>query len=141
MDLSAFRRQYPYFGNDVMWPNETLELANQQVECFINIASSWYRCDKCRELLESLMTAHLAYINGSPTTPGQNNVGTVSNASVGSVSVGITTFAHKSEFTAWLGKSPWGEQLLAMLSRLAVGPHYIGGSPERRAFRKFGGRY
>ena len=88
------------------------------------------------------MTAHLLYLNGSATTPGQINVGVVTSATVGSVSVGLQVdTATKSEYSTWLGKSPWGEQLLALLSRMAIGPHYIGGTRERSAFRKVGGRY
>ena len=141
MNIDLFRKRFAYFANPAQWPDDTVQVAADMATCYIDIANSWYRCAECRELMTELITAHLLYLNGSALVPGQTNTGTVTNATVGSVSVGLTTFAHKSEFTAWLGKSPWGEQLLAMLARLAVGPIYIGGSPERRAFRKFGGRF
>lgn len=142
MDISAFRLRFPYFANPVKYPDDSITAASEMAGCFIDIANSWYRCQECRDLMEQLITAHILYLMGTATTPGQTNVGVVTSASIGSVSVGLTVnTASKGSFTTWLGKSPWGEMLLAMLGRLAVGPIYIGGSPERRAFRKFGGRF
>lgn len=142
MDVSLFRSRFPYFANVVVWPDPTIQMAAETATCFIDVANSWYRCDKCRELITELMSAHILYLNGSAMAPGNTAVGVVSSATVGTVSVGLTVnTATKGAFSAWLGKTPWGEQLLAMLARLAVGPIYIGGSPERRAFRKVGGRF
>lgn len=142
MDIELFRKRFPYFANSARWPNETIQVASETAGCFIDISGSWYRCADCRELMLELMTAHILFLGGSATTPGQTNVGVVTSAAVGSVSVGLTVnTATKGAYTAWLGKSPWGEMLLAMLGRLAIGPMLYGGSPERRAFRKYGGRF
>lgn len=142
MNIPAFRLQFPYFANPVQWPDDSITAANGMVGCYIDLAGSWYNCSKCVDLMESLMTAHLLYLNGSAMTPGQSNVGVVTSASIGSVSVGLSVdTATKGTYSAWLSKSPWGEQLLALLGRLSAGGRYIGGSPERRAFRKVGGLY
>lgn len=142
MDIDLFRKRFPYFANPAVWPPDVIQVASETSCCFIDVARSWYRCEKCRELMEELIAAHILYLNGSALQPGQTNIGVVTSASVGSVSVGLTVnTASKSAFTTWLGKTPWGEQLLAMLSRLAIGMDYFGGSPERRAFRKYGGRF
>lgn len=142
MDIPLFRSRFPHFASSVIWPDPTIEVAAETASCFIDVANSWYRCDKCRELITELMTAHILYLNGSPLQPGSTAVGVVSSATVGTVSVGLTVnTASKGAFSAWLGKTPWGEQLLAMLARISGGPIYVGGSPERRAFRKFGGRF
>lgn len=136
MDIPLFRKRFPFFESEIMWPDEAIMTQYEQVGCYLN---PW--CQDCSELMEQLMTAHLLVINGSGVVPGVTHTGTVTSASVGGVSVGLSAPTDSSSFKAWLGKTPFGEQLLAIMRKQVAGGLYVGGLPERRAFRKFGGRF
>lgn len=142
IDVDEFREKFPAFANPVLYPTESILLMADMVDCYIDVGNRWFRCVKCQELMTELLTAHLLIINGTPAAPASGSTGIISNATVGSVSVGFTNAASsKGAFMSWLGKTPYGEQLAALLARLSIGLGYIGGAPERRAFRKVGGRF
>lgn len=84
-----------------------------------------------------LLTAHLARTM-TLLASGQS-AGVVTAASEGSVSVSMTPPPTKSAWGWWLSTTPYGQQLLALLSLQSAGGFYIGGLPERSAFRKVGG--
>lgn len=136
MDIELFRQRFPYFASDILWPDTAVEAQYGMVECYL----SPY-CQECSELMEQLMTAHLLIINGSGAMPGVTHTGTVTSASVGGVSVGISGPTSWSSFSGWLAKTPYGEQLRAILRKQVAGGLYVGGLPERRGFRKLGGGF
>jgi len=142
IDVDEFREKFPQFVNPVLYPTDNILLMADMVDCYIDVGNRWFRCVKCQELMTELLTAHLLVINGTPVSPANGATGIISNATVGSVSVGFfNASSSKGAFMSWLGKTPYGEQLAALLARLSIGLGYIGGSPERRAFRKVGGRF
>lgn len=142
IDVAEFREKFPAFANPVLYPTDSILLMADMVDCYIDVGNRWFRCVKCQELMTELLTAHLLMINGTPAAPASGATGIISNATVGSVSVAFTNAASsKGAFMAWLGKTPYGEQLAALLARLSIGLGYIGGAPERRAFRKVGGGF
>lgn len=136
MDIPLFRKRFPNFASDLLWPDEAITTQYEQVGCYLTPY-----CKECSELMEQLMTAHLLVINGSGVMPGVTHTGTVTSASVGGVSVGLTTQMDKGTYSSWLSKTPYGEQLRAMLRKQIAGGLYVGGLPERRGFRKFGGGF
>lgn len=141
-DVAKFRKAFPAFSNTLMYNDESIFAASELANCYIDVSSRYWRCSDCQSLMWSLITAHLLQINGTTGMPGVSYSGLLTNATVGSVSVGFSTSSvEKPAFMMWLAKSPYGEQLLALFSRLAAGGLYIGGSNERRAFRKYGGRF
>lgn len=134
MDIAQFRLKFPYFSDETFWPDDLILAQVDTAQCYLNVCEC-----KCSDLALMLMIAHLLMINGSTMVPGVGGIGVVTSASVGGVSVGLTVqSATKSSVSAWLGKTPYGEQLLALI-RACSGVSYIGGSPERRGFRKIGG--
>lgn len=135
MDVAQFRLKFPFFADATFWPDDVILAQVDTAQCYL------LTCDcPCSDLALMLMVAHLLIINGSGTMPGVGAVGVVTSASVGGVSVGLTVqSADKSSLSAWLGKTPYGEQLLALMRALSGGVSYYGGSPERRGFRKIGG--
>lgn len=142
IDIDEFREKFPAFANPVLYPNDSILLMADITDCYIDVGNRWFRCVKCQDLMTELLTAHLLMINGTPAAPASGATGIISNATVGSVSVGFVSAASsKGSFMAWLGKTPYGEQLSALLSRLSAGLGYVGGTPERRAFRKGSGRF
>ncbi|WP_165911791.1 DUF4054 domain-containing protein [Vibrio crassostreae] len=95
--------------------------------------------EQCREKAFELMLAHLLYIQ-ELVSKGDNAV-TVTSASQGRVSVSLAQPPTGDSWDYWINLSPFGQALKAMLSAQTVGGFYIGGSNERRGFRKIGGGY
>ncbi|XAO54126.1 head to tail adaptor [Yersinia phage vB_YenM_P744] len=140
--IPVFRAQFPAFTSTIVWPDETIQLAYEMSGCYVDAAETWYSCTKCRDLITNLITAHLLLLNGSAIAPANGTAGKVASASVGSVSVSfVDVTSGKSQFSIWLSKTPYGEQLLVLFSKVVAGGFYVGGSPERRGFRKVGGRF
>ena len=130
-DLSAFRTAYPVFDSV---PDATVEAAETSALCLIGQDG----CD-CDVQMWQLMVAHLLYIQGQIAT-GNGNAGAVTSATIDKVSVAFAAPPFgTSAYKFWLFKSPYGGQLLAMLDRCSKGGVYVGGLPERSAFRSVGG--
>lgn len=141
-DVDKFRKTFPAFANPLMYPPDGIMAASELASCYISVSSNYWRCADCQQLIWVLITAHLLQINGTSGMPGVGYSGLLTNATVGSVSVGFSASSvDKPALVAWLGKTPYGEQLLALFARLTAGGLYIGGSHERRGFRKYGGRF
>ena len=130
-DLSAFRTAYPVFDSV---PDATVQAAATSALCLIGQDG----CD-CDVQQWQLMVAHMLYIQGQVAT-GNGNAGAVTSATIDKVSVAFAAPPFgTSAYKFWLFKSPYGGQLLAMLDRCSKGGVYVGGLPERSAFRSVGG--
>ena len=130
-DLSAFRTAYPVFDSV---PDATVDAAATSALCLIGQDG----CD-CDVQMWQLMVAHLLYIQGQVAT-GNGNAGAVTSATIDKVSVSFAAPPFgTSAYNFWLFKSPYGGQLLALLDRCSKGGVYVGGLPERSAFRSVGG--
>lgn len=130
-DLSAFRAAYPVFDSA---PDATVQAAATSALCLIGQDG----CD-CDTEMWQLMVAHLLYIQGQVAT-GNGGAGAVTSATIDKVSVSFAAPPFgTSAYKFWLFKSPYGGQLLAMLDRCSKGGVYVGGLPERSAFRSVGG--
>ena len=135
-DVVAFRASYPQFANPTKWTNAALQGYFDTAICIIN--NNDYGCGSltgaCRVRALNLETAHLAAladIIASGQTPGL-----VNSATVDRVSVSLTPPPTLSSWRYWLSLTPYGLQLLAILSSKSVGGYYIGGNPEVSAFRR-----
>jgi hypothetical protein len=81
-----------------------------------------------------LMTAHLLSIASASAS------GVTLQSKVGDVAVSLAQPPYgTSPWRYWLNLSPYGAALLALLDAQAAGGFYVGGLPERAAFRKVGG--
>jgi len=130
-DLSAFRTAYPVFDSV---PDATVQAAATSALCLIGQDG----CE-CDVSMWQLMVAHMLYIQGQVAT-GNGNAGAVTSATIDKVSVSFAAPPFgTSAYKFWLFKSPYGGQLLAMLDRCSKGGVYVGGLPERSAFRSVGG--
>ena len=130
-DLSAFRTAYAVFDSV---PDATVQAAATSALCLIGQDG----CD-CDVQMWQLMVAHLLYIQGQVAT-GNGGAGAVTSATIDKVSVAFAAPPFgTSAYKFWLFKSPYGGQLLAMLDRCSKGGVYVGGLPERSAFRSVGG--
>ena len=130
--LSDFRAGYPMFATVA---DATVQATATNALCMIGQDG---QCD-CDPVMWQLMVAHLLYIQGQVAT-GNGNAGAVTSATIDKVSVAFAAPPFgTSAYKFWLFKSPYGGQLLAMLDRCSKGGVYVGGLPERSAFRSVGG--
>lgn len=138
-DVTQFRDAFPAFADENLYPDSTLQMYWDTATCYISNEDYGCLSGDCRRQAINLMTAHLSTISTmiqSGDTPGQ-----VQSASVDKVSVSLTPPPNKDQYDWWLGLTPYGAQLLALLASKIAGGFYIGGRPEKSAFRKVGGNF
>ena len=139
-DIVAFRAAFPAFSDATAFPNALLEGKWITATCIISDDDE--QCvlsTKQRTRALNLLTAHLLFIDGL-IAQGQNSV-FVQSATVDKVSVSAVPPKGNSQFRLWLAITPYGNELLAIFKVATVGGFYVGGSPERSAFRRVGGRF
>ncbi len=135
-NLANFRAQFPEFA---AVPDATLQAYWNTGTAFV----SKYNGDTCiytqeqAQLANDLMCAHLTALS-LKIASGQV-AGIMTQATEGTVSISLMPPPVKSAFGFWLAQTPYGAELRALLDLLASLGFYIGGSPERAAFRKAGG--
>jgi hypothetical protein len=132
-DLAAFRLLYPQFA---AVSDEVVLAVAEQALCLI----SGTGCD-CDAAAWQLMVAHLLQLQAAATSGG-GGTGPIASATIGGVSVSFQAPpTGSSAYKYWLFTTPYGAQLAAMLARCAAGGVYVGGAPERAAFRRVGGGF
>ncbi len=137
--VTLFRTQFSAFSNEACYPDTTLQMFFDTASCYISTNDCGRLTGACRLRAINLMTAHLLRI--SDDIAAGNTSDFVINSTVGSVSVAVQPPPETDQFQWWLTKTPYGQQLYALLGVVSVGGFYVGGSPERSAFRKVGGRF
>lgn len=138
-DIAEFRERFPEFEDDTKYPDAVLQKYWDMATCYISDEDYGCLSGTCRNLAIELMTAHLTNI-GEGTAIGEAPV-FVNSSTVDKVSVSVTPPPQKDQYEWWLNLTSYGQQLLALLKTKAVGGCYIGGSPERAAFRQVGGYF
>lgn len=128
-DLSAFRELYPTFATV---PDTAVNATAGQAACYIDSTCA----DDCAIFL---MVAHLL-ASAQKIALGQQT-GQVTSATIDKVAVTVAQAPGTDSYRYWLNGTPYGQQLLALLARCAAGGLYVGGAPERAAFRRVGGSF
>lgn len=136
LDIDDFRTRFPEMKDPVIYTCELIASQWHQAQCFIS-PGRVLRGD-CFENALYLMTAHLVWSHWM-IMQGQTTANVVTGATISKVSVTMQPPPAKSAWQFWLSTTPRGLQLRAMLNMRAAGGAYVGGLPERTAFRKVGG--
>ena len=138
-DVTAFRVQFPAFANVTLFPDATLQMYWDTATCFVSNRNYGWLAGACRQLALNLMTAHLAQL--SVIIAGGQTPGMVQSATIDKVTVSLTPPPVPNQWQWWLGLTPYGQELLALLMARSAGGFYVGGLPERTGFRKVGGTF
>lgn len=138
LDIVSFRVIFPLYSNEETYPDLLLNAQYEIGKCYIEDSDCAME-ETCREYALQLMLAHLLYIRDLVNSGA--NVGVITSASEGDVSVSLAQPNVDSAWDYWFNSTPFGTELLAMLSLQAVGGFYVGGSMERKGFRKIGGGF
>lgn len=129
--ISDFRAAYPQFA---AVSDATVNATATTALCFVSQDGA---CE-CDETAWQLMVAHMLHIQSVAASGG--TTGAVTSATIDKVSVTVAAPPMgSSAFKFWLFGSPYGTQLAALLARCSAGGVYVGGLPERSAFRAVGG--
>jgi hypothetical protein len=138
LDIPAFRSNFELYKDEVKYTDVLLNAQYAIGKCYID-DSDCTMAEACREYALQAMLAHLLYIRDQVNAG--NNIGVITSASEGDVSVSLATPVVDDEWHYWFNSSPFGRELIALLSVKSAGGFYVGGSPERRGFRKIGGMF
>lgn len=136
LSLDEFRGRFPAMLDSVVFPDVQIRAQWKMASCFISQGRSLK--GECLENALYLMTAHLLW-SGWMISQGQTSANIVTGATISKVSVSMQPPPAKSAWQFWLASTPYGLQLWALLNIKAAGGAYVGGLPERTAFRKVGG--
>ena len=134
-----FRDQFPAFQCTPPITDATLQQYFNNATLYIsNQYCNWWGTLNLAQRTGALylMTAHLTAI--SQLIAQKQNAGVMTSATVDKVTVTIEPPYAPNQWQYWLQTTPYGSQLLALLNVVSVGGRYIGGSPQRSAFRGSG---
>ena len=137
LDLTAFRAQYPQF---TAVPDATIQAQFDLATCYVSADTYGDMTAACRTQALYLMTAHLLALSAiiaSGNYTGQPGI--VVSSRIGDVQVQLQPPPERGQWRWWLNLTPYGAQLIALLDAQSAGGFFVGGLPERAAFRKVGG--
>ncbi|PWF25055.1 DUF4054 domain-containing protein [Corticimicrobacter populi] len=129
--LDKFRILFPMFAT--VTDGIVLAVA-EWAECY----TSGRGC-KCNEQLWMLITAHLLQLRLNAEAGNGGAPGAIASATIDKVSVSFQAPPAADSWSHWLNLTPYGQQFLALAKSCAAGGVYVGGLPERAAFRNVGG--
>lgn len=140
LDLTAFRALCPQFADPAKFPDALVTLQFSMASGYVSTDTYGGMDVSARTNALYLMTAHLlalGVIIAAGNYTGQP--GFIIASRVGDVQVQLQPPPERGQWRYWLNLTPYGAQLIALLDAQAVGGGYVGGLPERAAFRKVGG--
>lgn len=138
LDIDSFRVNFPVYADDAVYTDLLLETQYEIGKCYI-ADNDCTMPAPCRAYALQAMLAHLLYIRDQVNAG--NKVSIITSASEDGVSVSFAEPPSTDNFSYWLNVSPYGSELLAMLEVQSVGGFIVGGSPERRGYRKINGGF
>lgn len=134
-DITAFLTAFPAFQ----------ESSSGAVQVWVDIVQesamgSWFCSTKLTQ--QQLIVAHVGYLLTNANSVGNSQGGgAIVSGTEGSVSASFAPPPIKDGLEYYLSSSVYGQMLWAMLNVSSAGGEYIGGLPERHAFRKVGGTF
>lgn len=141
LDVAAFRAQFVQFANKICFTDDTIQ---GWWDTAANFVTDWPAqivgtCSQ-RVLACNLCTAHIGYLYNA-IAQGQP-LGVLTSAQIDKIRVDVKPPpVGDSMFQWWMAQSPYGQQLLAMFAIMTAGGIFVGGLPERDAFRRVGGGF
>lgn len=129
-DVAQFRQWYPEFADVTKYPDAVLQARLEQAQCYVSNVNFGPLQGKCRLQAIYLMTAHLQALTDRLAS-GQTQTGFTTSTSIDKVSVSVALPPYKTQLAYWLNTTPYGAQLLALLSSYTAVGTYFGGEYEK----------
>ena len=127
--VEGMRTQLAYFADPEKYPDEVLSVDLENAQNYISPLNLGPLKDNSRAYAVYLMAGHLQVL-ADRMSSGNTGTGLQTGASVGQVSVTLTPPPVKDQFDYWLSLTPFGAQLLFLLSSVTPMGFYVGGSNE-----------
>lgn len=141
LDFLLFRKQFPPFANETAFSDEQLLINWDMAVEHISAEDGPLLNGSSLQLALSYMTAHLLSLSSMVGLNPMASTGIVSGTVIDKVQVQLTAPPFKDGWDFWLSQTAYGQQLLALLKAKSAGGFYLGGRPEKKPFRKVGGRF
>lgn len=139
LDIATFRVLFPAFANETAYPDGVLNVFWGSAVAFLGDYDGCLLRGAALQSALNYMTAHL--LQSDVMIRRGQTFAVVTGSTVDKVSVTREPPPIRSMWQWWLATTPYGLQLWALLTASSAGGFYIGGRPERDAFRKVGGRF
>jgi hypothetical protein len=137
LDIATFRALYPQFASAGTFPDVALQAQFDMATGYVSVDTYGDMTQPVRTQALNLMTAHLLALG---VVIAQNNytgqVGVVQAAGVDRINVTLQPPPQRNQWRWWLNCTPYGAQLVSLLDMQSAGGFFVGGLPERAAFRK-----
>lgn len=147
LDIPAFRLAFPAFADVTVYPDARLDVVWGLAVGYLGDADGVLLRGAAKQSALMFLTAHLLYLSsltqpgGSGGSTGGASGGVLTGATVDKVAVQFAPPPFKTGWEWWLAQSPYGAELWALLKVKSAGGFYVGGLPERDAFRRVGGGF
>lgn len=141
IDIPSFRILFPQFAGEVAYSDVTLTTFFGAAAAYLGEYDNYALHGAALQQALNLMTAHLLAIGTGAAAAGGSAGGVVTGSTIDKVSVTLMAPPARNAWQYWLAGSPYGLQLWALLKMRSAGGFYIGGLPERAAFRRVGGGF
>lgn len=142
-DPATFRKLFAEFADDSVYPDPVLQIRWDEATGYVSADVVCFLTEGQRGYAVQCMTAHLCRLARmiADAANGQSLTGVVLSAQIDKVQVQLQAPASRGDWGYWLATTPYGQQLSAFLAAKSAGGFFVGGLPERAAFRKVGGVY
>ena len=137
LDIALFRAQCPEYGDFTKYPDALITAYWNNAILLADNTDYGMVMGGSRAFMINLVAAHLLSLSAAITKGRQG--GFVSSSSVDKVSTTKVAPPTPDMFHWWLGQTPRGQELLALLQLSTVGGFGVGGLPEGDGFRKYAG--
>lgn len=143
LDIAVFRALFPEFLNATAFPDAVIQAQWDVAVSAMGDQDGWALSGAALRNALNYLTAHQMKLALIANTGGGGSgvAGVVTGATIDKVSVQLAAPTTKGGWQYWLASTPYGVALWAFLQMKSAGGLYIGGRPERRAFRKVGGYF
>lgn len=129
--VSEFRQKFPMFDDTTKYSDSFIQSMIDVAKLYISPEPNCMVSVEMQKQMIYLMTAHLLTLNYQIMQGDMSSAsGQVASASVGGVSVSKAIPNNKTELDYWLNLTPFGMQLLALLSLMTGVGFYVGGQRE-----------
>lgn len=139
---ATFRVLYPQFADPAAFPDLKLSAEFDMATAYVSPEVAGDMPAPARTQALNLMTAHLLALGVLIAQNGYTGqVGVVQAATVDNISITLQPPPERGQWRWWLNTTPYGAQLASLLEMQSAGGFYVGGLPERAAFRRVGGGF
>lgn len=140
IDIPTFRAMFPRFANVTTYPDAYVQMQFDAATTIISADVGCVMPANARTRALYLVVAHLLTLDAIINAGGAPGI--VLSSKVGDVSVTLAAPPYGTDaWRYWFSLTPWGQQLLMLLSAQAVGLSGFDGNPEREGFRRIGGGF